>query len=72
MKIAQAPADAKRALDIGATALIVSNHGGRRLEGAPAPVDCIAPIRGAIGDRLELIVDGGVHRGTHLKVEFGT
>lgn len=62
----QSPADAKRAVEIGATALMVSNHGGRQLEGAPAPVDCIAPIRDAIGDQLELIVDGGIRRGTHI------
>ncbi len=45
---------------------MVSNHGGRQLEGAPAPVDCIAPIRDAIGNQLELIVDGGVRRGIHI------
>jgi len=62
----QSPEDAKRAVEIGASALMVSNHGGRQLEGAPAPVDCIAPIRDAIGDELELIVDGGIRRGTHI------
>lgn len=62
----QSPADAKRAVEIGATALMVSNHGGRQLDGAPAPIDCIGPIRDAVGDRLELIVDGGIRRGTHI------
>ncbi len=62
----QSPADARRAVDIGATALMVSNHGGRQLEGAPAPVDCIAPIRDAVGEKLQLIVDGGIRRGTHI------
>lgn len=62
----QSPADAQRAVDIGASALMVSNHGGRQLEGAPAPVDCIAPIRDVIGDQLELIVDGGIRRGIHI------
>ena len=62
----QSPEDAKRAVDIGATALMISNHGGRQLDGAPAPVDCIAPIRDAVGDQLELIVDGGIRRGTHI------
>ena len=62
----QSPADAKRAQQIGATALMVSNHGGRQLEGVPAPIDCIAPIRDAVGDDLELIVDGGIRRGTHI------
>lgn len=62
----QSPADAQRAVEIGATALMVSNHGGRQLESAPAPVDCIAPIRDVIGNQLELIVDGGIRRGTHV------
>lgn len=62
----QSPKDAERAVDVGATALMVSNHGGRQLDGVPAPVDCIAPIRDAIGDQLELIVDGGIRRGTHV------
>jgi L-lactate dehydrogenase (cytochrome) len=66
LKGIQSPADAKRAVDVGATAIMLSNHGGRQLDAAPAPVDCVAPIRHAIGDRLELIVDGGVRRGTHV------
>ncbi len=66
LKGLQTPADAKRAVDVGATAIMISNHGGRQLDAAPAPVDCIAPIRDAIGNRLELIVDGGIRRGTHV------
>ncbi len=62
----QSPADARRAAEIGASALMISNHGGRQLEGAPAPVDCIAPIRDAVGSQLELIVDGGIRRGIHI------
>lgn len=62
----QSPADARRAVEIGASALMVSNHGGRQLEGAPAPIDCIAPIRDVVGDRIELIVDGGIRRGIHI------
>lgn len=58
--------DARRAADIGATALLISNHGGRQLDTAPAPIDCVRPIRDAVGDGLELIVDGGVRRGTHV------
>jgi L-lactate dehydrogenase (cytochrome) len=58
--------DARRAVEVGATAIMISNHGGRQLDGAPAPVDCVVPIRDAIGDALELIVDGGVRRGTHV------
>ena len=66
IKGVQSPEDARRALDIGASALMLSNHGGRQLEATPAPVDCIVPIRNAIGDKLELIVDGGIRRGTHI------
>ena len=62
----QAPEDARMARDIGASAIMISNHGGRQLDSAPAPVDCIAPIRDAIGNDLELIVDGGIRRGTHV------
>ncbi len=58
--------DARRALDIGATAVMVSNHGGRQLDGAPAPLDCLKAMRDAVGNRLELILDGGVRRGTHV------
>lgn len=66
LKGIQSPADARRAVDVGATAIMISNHGGRQLDAAPAPVDCVGPIRDAVGDRLELIVDGGVRRGTHV------
>jgi L-lactate dehydrogenase (cytochrome) len=62
----QTAADAKRAVEAGASAIMISNHGGRQLESAPAPVDCIVPIREAVGDSLELIVDGGIKRGTHI------
>jgi len=66
LKGIQSPGDAKRAAEVGATAVMISNHGGRQLDAAPAPVDCIAPIRDVVGDQLELIVDGGVRRGTHV------
>ncbi len=59
-------ADARRAVSIGATAAMLSNHGGRQLDGCPAPVETLPAIRAAIGDKLELIVDGGVRRGTHV------
>ena len=62
----QSAEDAKKAVEAGASAIMISNHGGRQLESAPAPVDCIVPIREAVGDSLELIVDGGVKRGTHI------
>lgn len=59
-------ADAKRAVDIGATAIMVSNHGGRQLDGSRAPFDQLAEIVDAVGDRIEVICDGGVRRGTHV------
>jgi L-lactate dehydrogenase (cytochrome) len=59
-------ADAERAAAVGASAVIVSNHGGRQLDGSVAPVDLIEPIREAVGDRLEVILDGGIRRGTHI------
>lgn len=62
----QTAEDAKRALEIGATGVMISNHGGRQLEGTPAPVDCIPSLRDAVGKDLELIVDGGIRRGIHV------
>jgi L-lactate dehydrogenase (cytochrome) len=59
-------ADAKRAADVGATAVMVSNHGGRQLDFSPAPFDVLEEIVAAVGDRLEVILDGGVRRGTHI------
>ncbi len=59
-------ADAKKAVDIGADAIMVSNHGGRQLDGSRAPFDQIAEIADAVGDRIEIILDGGVRRGTHV------
>ncbi len=59
-------ADAKKARDVGASAIMVSNHGGRQLDSTPAPIDCIKAMRDAIDNDLELIVDGGVRRGNHI------
>jgi L-lactate dehydrogenase (cytochrome) len=58
--------DAKRAIDIGCTAIMISNHGGRQLDGSRSPFDQIKEISDAVGDKLEIILDGGVHRGTHV------
>ena len=58
--------DARRAVDIGATAIMVSNHGGRQLDGSRAPFDQLAEIVDAVGDRIEVICDGGIKRGTHV------
>jgi len=59
-------ADARRAVDIGATAIMISNHGGRQLDGSRAPLDQLAEIVDAVGDRIEVILDGGIRRGTHV------
>lgn len=58
--------DARRAVDIGATAIMVSNHGGRQLDGSRAPFDQLAEICDAVGDRVDVICDGGIQRGSHV------
>ena len=59
-------ADARRAVEIGCTGIIVSNHGGRQLDGSRASFDQLAEIVDAVGDRIDVIMDGGVQRGTHV------
>jgi L-lactate dehydrogenase (cytochrome) len=59
-------ADARRAVDIGATAIMVSNHGGRQLDGSRTPFDQLAEIVDAVGDKIDVICDGGIQRGTHV------
>ena len=58
--------DAKKAIDIGCTAIMISNHGGRQLDGSRSPFDQIKAISDAVGDKIEIILDGGVRRGTHV------
>jgi L-lactate dehydrogenase (cytochrome) len=58
--------DAKRAADIGASAIMISNHGGRQLDGSRAPFDQLQAIVDAVGGRIEIILDGGIRRGTHV------
>lgn len=58
--------DAKRAVDIGCTGIMVSNHGGRQLDGSRAPFDQIAEICDAVGDKIDVICEGGIQRGTHV------
>jgi L-lactate dehydrogenase (cytochrome) len=58
--------DARRAVDIGATAIMVSNHGGRQLDGSRSPFDQLAEIVDAVGDQVDVICDGGIQRGTHV------
>ncbi len=59
-------ADAKKAVDIGATAIMVSNHGGRQLDGSRSPFDQLAEIVDAVGDKIDVICEGGIRRGTHV------
>lgn len=58
--------DARLARDLGAKGIMVSNHGGRQLDAAPAPIDCIAGMADAVGGDLDIICDGGIRRGTHI------
>ena len=59
-------ADAKRAVQIGCTGIVLSNHGGRQLDGSRAAFDQLAEIVDAVGDRIDVIMDGGIQRGTHV------
>ena len=58
--------DAKKAVDIGCSAVIVSNHGGRQLDGSRAPFDQLKEIVDAVGDKVDVICEGGIKRGTHV------
>ena len=64
--------DARRAVEIGADAIMVSNHGGRQLDGSRAPFDQLAEIVDAVGGEIEVICDGGVRRGTHVLKALAT
>jgi L-lactate dehydrogenase (cytochrome) len=59
-------ADARRAVEIGVDAIMISNHGGRQLDGSRAPFDQLPEIVDAVGGEIEIICDGGVRRGTHV------
>ena len=58
--------DARKAVDIGASAVMVSNHGGRQLDGSVTPFDQLADIVDAVGDKVDVICEGGIRRGTHV------
>jgi L-lactate dehydrogenase (cytochrome) len=60
------PDDARRCIDIGADAVWVSNHGGRQLDGSTATIDALPGIVEAVGDQAEVILDGGIRRGTDI------
>ena len=58
--------DAKRVVDLGATTLSVSNHGGNNLDGTPAPIRSLPTIVDAVGDQIEVVLDGGIRRGSDV------
>jgi (S)-mandelate dehydrogenase len=60
------PEDARRAVSAGADGIMVSNHGARQLDRAPAPIDVLPAIRAAVGERAEITLDGGVRRGSDI------
>lgn len=65
LKGVMSAADASRAVEIGADAIMLSNHGGRQLDGSRAPFDQLPEIVEAVGGEIEIICDGGIRRGTH-------
>ena len=59
-------ADARKAVDIGCRGIVLSNHGGRQLDGSRSPFDQLAEIVDAVGDKIDVMIDGGIQRGTHV------
>src|SRR5437588_6605295 len=59
-------ADARRAAEIGCTGIVLSNHGGRQLDGSRSAFDQLAEVVDAVGDRIDVMMDGGIQRGTHV------
>ncbi len=66
LKGVQSVADATIAADLGVAAVALSNHGGRQLDSAPAPIDLVAPVSQAVGGRIEILADGGIRRGSDI------
>ena len=62
------PADAELAIEAGAAGVVVSNHGGRQLDGVPATIDALPDVADAVAGRVPVLVDGGVRRGTDVLV----
>ena len=60
------PDDARRAVDIGADAISVSNHGGNNLDGTPASIRALPAVVEAVGDEIEVLLDGGIRRGSDV------
>ena len=68
VKGVMSPADAMRSAEIGCDGIIVSNHGGRQLDQAPAPLDVLPAIKEAVGDKLTIMLDSGVRRGADILI----
>ena len=66
LKGVMSAADARRAVDIGCTGIILSNHGGRQLDGSRTAFDQLAEILDAVGGEIDIMMDGGIQRGTHV------
>jgi L-lactate dehydrogenase (cytochrome) len=60
------PDDARRAVDVGATAISVSNHGGNNLDSTPATIRLLPDVVDAVGDQVEVLLDGGIRRGSDV------
>ena len=58
--------DARKAVDIGCTGIVISNHGGRQLDGSRSPFDQLDEIVNAVGDKIDILMDSGIQRGTHV------
>ena len=58
--------DARKAVDIGCTGIVISNHGGRQLDGSRSPFDQLDEIVNAVGDKIDIIMDSGIQRGSHV------
>ena len=65
------PDDARLAVDVGADAIIVSNHGGRQLDGAPSSISVLPAIADAVQDRIEVLFDGGIRTGSDIVKALG-
>ncbi len=66
LKGIMSPGDARKAVELGADAIMISNHGGRQLDGSRSPFDQLDEIVQAVGGDLDIILDGGIRRGTHI------
>lgn len=71
LKGIRSPFDAIRAADAGADGIMISNHGGRNLDGEPGTIEVLEDIVAAVGDRMTVIIDGGIRRATDIAVALG-